>query len=147
MAARAPLATARTFIGREIKLRVAPTICMVLMRNRLLYIASLIVLSINTIERIENIPASTINPIRMYCIVGPIFSTREAGYFTVSTIISWRSRSALIEARLSFCTYWLRVLKSIEVGKGFSSNNGSKSLSPWSSHHSCWTSFDDRWKV
>ena len=44
-----PLTTALAVIGREMKLRVAPTICIVLMRKRLLNMARRIVLSILTI--------------------------------------------------------------------------------------------------
>ena len=55
----APLITALIFIGLEIKLRVAPTICMVLIRKRLLNMASLMVLSISTITSIEITTATT----------------------------------------------------------------------------------------
>ena len=103
-AAKDPLITARTFIGREIKLLVAPTICMVFIRNLLLYIANRIVLSMRMMDRIEKIPASMIRPTRIYCMVGPIFSTKEAGKLTLCTTIEFCSSDAFIAARLSFCT-------------------------------------------
>jgi len=56
----APFITARVFIGLAIKLRVAPTICMVLIKKRLLNIARRIVLSISTITAIAITSATTI---------------------------------------------------------------------------------------
>ena len=54
-----PFIIALILMGRAMNHRVAPTICMVFIKNRLLYIASLIVLSIDTITRIDNIIAIT----------------------------------------------------------------------------------------
>ncbi len=59
-----PFTMARTFMGREMKPLVAPTICMVLIRKRLLYIASLMVLSISTMLRMQKMPARMANTIR-----------------------------------------------------------------------------------
>ena len=55
----APFRTALTLRGRAMKLRVAPTICIVLMMNRLLNIASLMVLSIRMITTTDTTTATT----------------------------------------------------------------------------------------
>ena len=49
-----PLIMALILIGRAMKPRVAPTICMVLIKNRLLYMASLMVLSIEKTTSMVN---------------------------------------------------------------------------------------------
>ena len=56
-----PLITAFIFIGLAIKPRVAPTICIVFIKKRLLNMASFIVLSILTITMIQSIIAITKN--------------------------------------------------------------------------------------
>ena len=99
-----PLMIARLSNGFEMNHLVAPTICMVLIKNRLENIASFIVLSINIIT----ITAKTIaNPNRK----NPIFRTMlfrllttASGYFT-SLIIKFFDKSAEIILMLSLFTY------------------------------------------
>ena len=54
-----PLTIALPSSGLVINHRVAPTICIVFIIKRLLYIASLIVLSMDTITKIDKIMATT----------------------------------------------------------------------------------------
>ena len=73
MEAISPLITALIFIGLAMNQRVAPTICMVLIKKRLLYIASRIVLSIEKttnmvkmIAAIRNITAAVFTYLLTY---------------------------------------------------------------------------------
>jgi len=81
----APLIIALIFKGFVINHRVAPTICMVFIRNRLLNIARRIVLSISTITKTEiriATPASTrLIRLKLRCIL----PTTAVGYRTSST--------------------------------------------------------------
>ena len=67
-AATKPLMTAFILSGLVIKPLVAPTICMVFIKNRLLYIAKRIVLSIDIMTIMERIIANTNMPAAMYLV-------------------------------------------------------------------------------
>ena len=77
-----PLMTALINKGFVIKPRVAPTICMVFMMKRLLYIANLMVLSIEIITMIPNMitRASKTAIVQLAKVV--IVLTVSSGYFT-----------------------------------------------------------------
>ena len=47
--------------------------------NGLAGMYALTALPMSMIDKIEKIPARMINPIKIYCMVGPIFSTSDAG--------------------------------------------------------------------
>src|SRR5712672_3194635 len=96
-----PFTMALTVMGLAIKLRVAPTICMVLIRKRLLYMARRMVLSISMMDRMQKMAASTANAISTILTTASIFSTSLEGYLTVSTCREWLSISALMFTNVS----------------------------------------------
>src|SRR5579875_2456474 len=104
IAAMAPLTTARIFMGLEINPLVAPTICMVLIKKRLLYIAKRMVLSISTMERRQKIIVRASSPIRIRRTVGATLVTTASGYVTLSTVVTRCNKSLFIAVNVSLFT-------------------------------------------
>ena len=129
----APFKIARLSRGFAMNQRVAPTICIVFMRNRLLNMASLMVLSIRMITITAMRTAMTERTIPMALKFFIIEPTTAFGNLTSSTLGFWAMSTCMPLSCAESTNSFFRV-KSILGGRRLLSMNSVKSSPPLCNH-------------